>query len=206
MQEFDFIFAIAILIMSVVVHEVSHGYVAELFGDPTARLSGRLTLNPIKHLDPIGSLLVPALTQLLGGFIIGWAKPVPYNPHNFKQVRLGTGLTAAAGAIANLFLAALFGLLIRLAPTIGIASEQFLTLAGTIVFINLILAIFNLIPIPPLDGSKVLFSLLPNRFYYIEEALERYALILIVVVIFFAIGFIAPLASVLFSIFTGIPF
>lgn len=206
MQEFDFIFSIAILIMSVVVHEVSHGYVAELFGDPTARLQGRLTLNPVKHLDPVGSFLVPVATYLLGGFIIGWAKPVPYNPYNFKKVRLGTLLTAAAGALANLFIALLFGLLIRLAPALGIASEPFLALAGTIVFINLILAIFNLIPVPPLDGSKVLFSLLPSRFYHIEEMLERYALVLIIFVIFFASGFLAPLASFFFSLITGISF
>ena len=204
MQEFDFIFAIAILIMSVVVHEVSHGYVAELFGDPTARLSGRLTLNPARHLDPIGSFLVPIATYMLGGFIIGWAKPVPYNPYNFKRVRLGTALTAAAGALANLFIAVIFGLLIRFAPALGIVSEPFLALASTIVFINIILAVFNLIPVPPLDGSKVLFSFLPNRFYHIEEALERYALILIVLVVFFAAGFIAPLASFLFSLLTGV--
>lgn len=205
-MELNFIFSIAILIMSVVVHEVSHGYVAELFGDPTARLQGRLTLNPVKHLDPVGSLLVPTLTYLVGGFIIGWAKPVPYNPYNFKRVRLGTLSTAAAGVLANLFIALIFGLIIRIAPMLGIVSEAFLSLAGTIVFINLILAIFNLIPVPPLDGSKVLFSLLPSKFYHIEEMLERYALILIIFVIFFASGFLAPLASFLFSLITGISF
>ncbi len=192
--------------MSVVVHEVSHGYVAELFGDPTARLSGRLTLNPIKHLDPVGSLLVPTVMYMVGGFILGWAKPVPYNPYNFKQVRLGTMFTAAAGALSNLFLALIFGLLIRFAPALGIVSDPFIALASTIVFINLILAIFNLIPIPPLDGSKVLFSLLPYRFSHIEEMLERYWLVLIIFVIFFASGFIAPLAGFLFSFITGISF
>lgn len=204
MQEFDFIFAIAILIMSVVVHEVSHGYVAELFGDPTARLQGRLTLNPVKHLDPIGSFLVPIITSMLGGFIIGWAKPVPYNPYNFKRERLGTALTAAAGALSNIFIAVLFGLLIRFAPALGIVSEPFMALAGTIVFINLILAIFNLIPIPPLDGSKVLFSILPYRFRGILDMMERYAIILIIFVVIFFSGFIAPLAAFLFSLITGV--
>jgi len=115
-------------------------------------------------------------------------------------------LTAAAGALSNLFLALIFGLLVRFAPALGIVSDPFIALASTIVFINLILAIFNLIPIPPLDGSKVLFSLLPYRFSYIEEMLERYWLILIVLVIFFASGFIAPLAGSLFSLVTGISF
>lgn len=190
--------------MSVVVHEVSHGYVAELFGDPTARLQGRLTLNPVKHLDPIGSFLVPIITSMLGGFIIGWAKPVPYNPYNFKRERLGTALTAAAGALSNIFIAVLFGLLIRFAPALGIVSEPFMALAGTIVFINLILAIFNLIPIPPLDGSKVLFSILPYRFRGILDMMERYAIILIIFVVIFFSGFIAPLAAFLFSLITGV--
>lgn len=203
MQEFDLIFSIAVLIMSVVVHEVSHGYVAELFGDPTARLQGRLTLNPVKHLDPVGSFLVPIITSMLGGFIIGWAKPVPYNPYNFKRERLGTALTAAAGALSNIFIAVLFGLLMRFAPAFGIGSEPFMALAGTIVFINLILAIFNLIPIPPLDGSKVLFSILPYRFRGILDMMERYAIVLIIFVIIFFSGFIAPLATFLFSLITG---
>ena len=206
-MELNFIFSIAILIMSVVVHEVSHGYVAELFGDPTARLSGRLTLNPVKHLDPVGSLLVPLFLFIIKSpFLIGWAKPVLYNPYNFTHVRLGTALTAAAGVIANICIAVLFGLLIRFAPVLGIASGPFVALASTIVFINLILAVFNFIPVPPLDGSKVLFSLLPYRFSHIEEIMGRYWLVLIVLVIFFASGFIAPLAGFLFSLVTGISF
>ena len=127
------------------------------FGDPTARLAGRLTLNPTKHLDPVGSFLVPVATYLLGGFIIGWAKPVPYNPYNLHPQKLGTAVVAGAGIFANFIIAFVFGLLIRFAEPLGIASEAFFTIAGMIVFINLLLGIFNLVPIPPLDGSKLLF-------------------------------------------------
>ena len=164
MQAIDGIFYIVVLIMSVVVHEVAHGYTAYLLGDNTARNSGRLTLNPIKHLDPFGSVILPLLLVLMqAGFVIGWAKPVPYNPANLRDEKKGTFFVSIAGILANLILAIVFGILIRFAPLfIGVAFlGAFYKIASIIVLLNLVLALFNLIPIPPLDGSKVLFSFLP---------------------------------------------
>lgn len=200
----DFIFAIIVLIMSVVIHEVSHGYVAGLFGDPTARLAGRLTLNPIKHLDPVGSFIVPVASYFLGGFIFGWAKPVPYNPYNLSNQKWGTALVAAAGALSNLFIAIVFGLIIRFADPLGITSGAFINIAGIVVLLNIILAVFNLIPIPPLDGSKVLFALLPYNMRYIQEFLERYWLFFVFILIFFFWRFILPIVSFIFEFITGV--
>ena len=199
------IFFIAVLIMSVVIHEVSHGYVANIFGDPTARLSGRLTLNPIPHIDPIGSFLVPILLYFstAGSFVFGWAKPVPVNPYNLRGGRFGMGLVSAAGILANLFVAVVFGLLVRFSGALEL-SASFIEIASIITLINLVLAIFNLIPVPPLDGSKVLFSLLPMRLHYIEEALERYWMFLIIGVLFLAPSIIGPILGFLLRIIVGV--
>jgi Zn-dependent protease len=158
----DFVFIVAILIMSVVIHEVAHGYAALYLGDRTAQYAGRLTLNPIKHLDLIGSVIVPVLGYLAGGVIFGWAKPVPFNPYNLRSQRWGEAIVAAAGPLSNLSLAIIFGLLIRFA-TFG--SQAFYALAGYLVLVNIVLFVFNLMPIPPLDGSKILFSILPYRMH-----------------------------------------
>lgn len=206
MQEIDFIFTIAALVMSVVVHEVSHGYVADILGDPTARFSGRLTLNPLKHLDPIGSFLIPVLSYFSAGFLFGWAKPVPYNPYNLKNQRWGELMVAAAGPLSNFLIAIVFGLIIRFSSELGINSVAFLSLSASIVFLNIILGVFNLVPVPPLDGSKVLFSLLPMRLSYIQENLERYWPIALVVFVLFLWQFIAPVARFLFSFIVGAPF
>ena len=156
---FSFIFAIAILIMSIVAHEVSHGYVANMLGDPTARLAGRLTLNPLPHMDIVGSFIVPVFTFFLGGFIFGWAKPVPFNPYNMQNPQRDGALVAAAGPLANILIVAVFSVLIRLSPLFGL-PDSFIQLASLVVFLNILLAFFNLIPIPPLDGSKILFCAL----------------------------------------------
>ena len=203
MQEIDIIFAIAVLIMSVVIHEVSHGYAASAMGDPTAKYAGRLTLNPAKHLDFMGSFIVPLITSLLGGFIFGWAKPVPYNPYNLKNQKWGPAGVAAAGPAANFFVAAVFGLLIRYGSAYDILSPAFLQIATLIVFINIILGVFNLVPIPPLDGSKVLFAILPYRWSHIQEFLERYGFFILIVFILFFFHLVFPVVFGLFKLLTG---
>jgi Zn-dependent protease len=157
----DIIFGFIILIVSVILHEVAHGYMANYLGDPTARLQGRLTLNPLSHIDPVGTILLPAILIITGSPIrIGYAKPVPYNPYNLKG-KWGETLVAAAGPGTNLLLACIFAFLIRAG---GVAmTTPMLSAFETIVYINLLLALFNLIPIPPLDGSKVLSGLLGTR-------------------------------------------
>lgn len=202
-MQVDFIFQIAVLIMSVVVHEVSHGYTASMLGDPTARYEGRLTLNPIKHLDFIGSFLVPTLSYTLGGFIFGWAKPVPFNPYNLRPGRWSEATVAAAGPISNIILAIFFGLLLRFGVSEGWANPAFIQITALVVFINILLAIFNLMPIPPLDGSKILFALFPERIYRIRHTFEQYGLILVLIFIFFAWRIIAPLIFILFKLITG---
>jgi len=194
------IFQIAILVMSVVIHEVSHGFAAEMLGDPTARLQGRLTLNPLKHLDPIGSIIVPILTSL-SGFTFGWAKPVPYNPYNLRNQKWGELAVAAAGPAANLFLVLVFGLLIRFAAMP--LGESLVNIFAAIVIINLVLAIFNLLPVPPLDGSKILWAFLPYRFRQIRESMERYSFLFVIIVIFTLWRFLSPLIVWLFSLITG---
>lgn len=205
MMGIDLIFAVAVLIMSVVIHEVSHGHVANFLGDPTARYAGRLTLNPLKHLDPFGSVILPAITFLFGGFIFGWAKPVPYNPYNLKDQKWGPAYVASAGPASNLLVAAVFGGVIRASEWIFIPAG-FLQLAGSIVFINIILAVFNLVPIPPLDGSKVLFALLPYQWMHIQRFLEQWGIMLLLIFIFFFFQSILPVVFLLFRLFTGTGF
>src|SRR3989338_8315594 len=161
----DFIFSIAVLIMSIVIHEVSHGLAANALGDPTAKYEGRLTLNPLKHLDPFGSVILPLLLLLATGGqgpIFGWAKPVPINPYNFKDQKWGELKVAISGPAVNFLIAIIFGLIIRfLSAQAGLnfpGTAPFLQLLSIVVFYNFLWALFNLVPIPPLDGSWILFN------------------------------------------------
>jgi len=197
------ILSIVILILSVILHEVSHGYMADWLGDPTARLKGRLTLNPLKHIDPVGSIIVPLITSLFG-FTFGWAKPVPYNPYNLKNKRSGELLIALAGPVCNLFIALIFGLIIRFAAANTETVTPFIEITSYIVLINIILAVFNLIPLPPLDGSKILFSILPNQYGRFRRTLEMYAPVFILIVVFLLWGVISPIIPFVFKAFTGI--
>jgi len=152
---------IIILIFSVVLHEMAHGYAANWLGDPTARLAGRLTANPIPHLDPMMSVILPGLLVVTGSPILfGAAKPVPYNPYNFTNQKWGEAIVAVAGPAANVAIAIIFALLIRSAELLAL-SPTFVTLAFQVVILNIFLALFNLVPIPPLDGSKILPKFLP---------------------------------------------
>ncbi|HEX7724746.1 MAG TPA: site-2 protease family protein [Candidatus Paceibacterota bacterium] len=190
------IISIIILVVSIILHEVAHGYMADWLGDPTARLAGRLSLNPVKHIDPVGSILVPILTSF-AGFTFGWAKPVPYNPYNITHNRRrGELLIALAGPATNLLIALIFGTLIR----IGLPYEIF----GYIVIINIVLAIFNLIPLPPLDGSKILYFFLPTQYGRVRGELERFAPVFIFIVVVFVWKLVQPIVPGLFKLFTGL--
>ena len=209
-QAVDVIFFIAILIMSVVIHETSHGFMAEHLGDDTARRAGRLTLNPFKHLDLFGSVILPILLYFTTGFAFGWAKPVPYNPNNLRNRRWGTVAVASAGILANLGIALLFGLLIRLAPHFGLPPYNaflpipFYKIIIDIVIVNIALATFNLVPVPPLDGSKILFNILPTSFYHIFDFLERYSMIFLLFFILFFSNYLYPVLAFVFHLFTGL--
>ena len=202
---------ITALILSIVLHEVAHGYMANWLGDPTARLQGRLSANPLVHLDPVGSIVVPGLLFFSGvGILFGWAKPVPYNPYNFSDQRYGEAKVAAAGPAVNLILAFIFGMLIRLAPELGLPGS-FIDIASYIVYINILLAFFNLIPIPPLDGSKIITVLLPlglaEKYRNLSMQIERYGLLFTFLFIFVFINILwmpfSKLIFAVFEIFTG---
>jgi Zn-dependent protease len=202
----QFAFQIAILLMSVVIHEVAHGYAALLYGDHTAEYQGRLTLNPLKHLDPFGSVILPVMLYLSsgGGFVFGWAKPVPYNPYNLKSGRWPEAFVALAGPLSNILIALIFGTIIRLYGQESGLNTGFFFILALIVLINLTLAVFNLVPLPPLDGSKVLFAVFPESLYKMRGFFERYGMILTLVFIFFIWGYVAPIVGILFRILTGV--
>jgi len=201
------IFQIIILVFSVVIHEVAHGLVAERLGDPTARLLGRLTLNPLRHLDPFGSVLLPILLAMLpGGVVFGWAKPVPYNPLNLKRPERDGALIGAAGPASNLGVAILFAAAYRAISAWGGGSaEVLLALFSYVILINIVLAVFNIIPIPPLDGSKVLFAFIPVRNLKTRVLLEQYGFALLVLFIFFGFRYVAPMIFWLYTILVSFP-
>jgi Zn-dependent protease len=153
------VIAIVILIFSVILHEVAHGYAAYLLGDPTAKLQGRLTLNPLPHIDPVGSIIVPILAVMTFGMYFGWAKPVPYNPYNLKNQRWGRAIVGVAGVAVNLLIAVIFAFIARGAYAASMSGVA--EFALIVVITNLSLGIFNLIPFPPLDGYTVLEGVLP---------------------------------------------
>lgn len=175
-----------VLFFSVVLHEVSHGAAARALGDPTAQRSGRLTLNPLAHIDPWGTFILPALLLWLHApILLGWAKPVPFDPSYFKKRRVGTFIVAAAGPITNLLLASLMAGALR-----EIGTEGHLILRTVLVYgvsINLALALFNLLPIPPLDGSKLLAVLLPEPLERAYLGLGRWGMLILLPLIYFGI-------------------
>lgn len=192
--------------MSVVIHETSHGYAARYLGDQTAEYAGRLTLNPLKHLDPMGSFIIPFFSYMVGGFIIGWAKPVPYNPHNLRLGRWSEAIVAGAGPLSNIIIAIFFGLLLRFVTSGGGLSEAFVQITAVVILINVILAVFNMVPIPPLDGSKILFALFPDKFGEMRNFFERYGFMVLIFFIFFLWQFLTPIVSVIFRLITGMDF
>jgi len=199
MQSVEAIILVAVLIASVVVHEVAHAWQARREGDDTAERLGRITLNPLPHLDPIGSVILPLLLAWQGGIIFGWAKPVPVNPLNYRNYVAGDIRVSLAGIVSNLGLAViatlLSGIVLKTTGAVGIGGLLF-TACNTAIFINLLLAFFNLIPIPPLDGSHVVAHLLPAEMADSYRRLGRFGLLLVMAMIFLAPGaldfFLAP--------------
>lgn len=225
-MNFLFLITIFILILSVVIHEVSHGLAANYLGDPTAKYAGRLSINPVKHIDPVGSIIVPLFLFLTGGGIIfGWAKPVPINPYNFKDQKYGSAKVSFAGPLSNFIMAIFFGALYRFLPfgeTARTASgraffsflrgeginlgtiESILFVFLIIIYINLILCIFNLIPVPPLDGHHILFAFLPHSAENVKVFLSRYGIFILLFIIFFYLPLIFGIVRFLFGIITGV--
>lgn len=174
------------VLFAITLHEVAHGYVADRLGDSTSRMLGRLTLNPIKHIDPIGTLLVPAVMILLPiGFVFGWAKPIPVNTRNLKNVRKDMALVAIAGPLANLAMAIAWGafmLIVGLIPDQGIQKGVFeMALNG--VFFNVLLMVLNLLPLPPLDGGRVLAGIAPRNIANLLDKIEPYGFVIIIVIL-----------------------
>lgn len=185
------IFLIIILIISFMIRNIVYGYVANWLGDPTARLSGRITANPLNHIDPLGSIIIPGLLIFTGtGIILGWPKPVPYNKYNFTNQKWGEVLVGVSGSLANLALAVIFAFIIRFAPI----DASFIDLAVDVILLNLFLAFFNLIPIPPLDGSKILANLLPFSLSYkytqLIQKMEMNPFLSLLVILFIFMFFI----------------
>lgn len=182
---------IVILIFSIILHEMAHGYMADWLGDPTARLQGRLTLNPIPHIDPIGSLLLPGVMIAIGApFIFGWAKPVPFNVFNLKNRKWGPALVAVVGPITNFLIAAVFALILNI---FGAEFSAFLTqFFYSIIITNVALAVFNLVPIPPLDGHHILFALLPDSVQHIKHSIGRSSFIILILFVMFGWQIIQP--------------
>ena len=202
-----YLFLIIVLIFSVIIHEIAHGAVANYLGDPTAKLAGRLTLNPIKHLDPMGSIILPLILITIarlagGGIIFGWAKPVPINPLNFRDQKYGSAKVALAGPGANLTIALVFGLILRFLPIVSQVPGLGL-MFSFIVFINILLAVFNLLPIPPLDGSHILFTFLPASLEHVKIFLFRYGFFILLFVIFFLLQYLFPLIAGIYKLIVG---
>ncbi|MCR4305520.1 MAG: site-2 protease family protein [Candidatus Daviesbacteria bacterium] len=194
-----------ILLFSVIVHEVMHGWVAKKFGDTTAERAGRLTLNPIPHIDLVGTILLPFLSIYLGGILFGWAKPVPVNPLNFSNLRKGELMVSAAGIAANFGLAITAALIFRILDSLPQAFPPLL--GGALIFtvlINLVLGLFNLLPIPPLDGSKILLSQLPYKLAREYQKIESYGFLLLLILLFTGmLGFVFNIARLIAGILLG---
>ncbi len=197
------IFFFVIIVPSSIIHEYMHGFVANHFGDPTAKYAGRLTLNPMAHIDLWGTILMPLTLFMFSGgrFMFAYAKPVPVNPLFLRGGRVSGILVAAAGPLSNFATAAVISVIMRVMP-----ASAFTSVLGLIVYANILLGVFNLVPIPPLDGSKIIFPLLPPSFDGLKEGMERYGFVLLLTFIF-VVGFqwLLPIIFSIFRLFTGTP-
>ncbi|OGF18391.1 hypothetical protein A3I35_03475 [Candidatus Falkowbacteria bacterium RIFCSPLOWO2_02_FULL_45_15] len=195
------LFSIVILILSASIHEYMHAWMADRLGDSTARDLGRLTINPLAHLDWFGSIFLPLLLVLSGSpLVFGYAKPVPFNPYNLRDQKWGSAKVAAAGPLGNFILALSFGLVLRTVPALDL---QLATFISYIVIINLILMVFNLIPIPPLDGSKVIAAFLPFNWQLKYFRLEPYGMMLVIFFMLVGMNLVWFLVNLLFRLIAG---
>ena len=196
----DFIFYFLVIVPSAIIHEYAHGLAADMLGDPTARYAGRLTVNPIPHIDLWGTILMPITLSILTGgkFLFAYAKPVPYNPYNLKNQKWGPAMVAIAGPAAILLLAIAFAVFVRVLP-----PSNFTAILSVIVYANIMLTIFNLVPIPPLDGSKILYALLPDSASGIRNFLDKNGFIILLFFVFFLFELISPLIDGLFRLLVG---
>jgi Zn-dependent protease len=199
------------VIFAITVHEAAHGFVASKFGDQTAKMMGRLTLNPLKHIDWVGTVIVPLLLLIYGSVLFGWAKPVPISPRNFKHPRPQMAIVAAAGPISNLLMAILWaiigklGMIAMMHGTMAFRAVFLMGQAG--IYINVIIGVLNLIPLPPLDGGRIISNIIPPKTAYYYDKLEPFGFLILLIllvtgVLWFAIGpIVMGLTHALFSIF-----
>jgi Zn-dependent protease len=192
-----------ILIFSIILHEVAHGYVALLRGDPTARDAGRLTFNPLPHIDIFGSIILPIMGLLLSGWVIGWAKPVPINPYNFREPQKDMMLVGTAGPASNVGLAIVGAILFR----VGLGETFVGQFLAFLIFINLLLLVFNLVPIPPLDGSRILQHFLPIGAREAYMRIEPFGFFILLFLLWAGLfhRVLLPIVRALFSVLTGQP-
>ena len=195
----NILFLYIVIVLSAVFHEYAHAYMAFRLGDRTAFHAGRLTLNPFVHLDLFGTVILPLLLLFSSGAFIGWAKPVPYNPHALSDQKRGTLKVAIAGPLSNIAIAVVLAFIIRIGPGMGF-DELVIGLLGFVVYVNLFLALFNLIPIPPLDGSKILGDLFPQA----AMAFGRMGMFGLLIALFIGMFLLSPIVSFIFSVLTGI--
>ena len=193
------------VLLAITVHEVAHGWVAKKLGDPTAMMMGRLTLNPIKHIDPLGTVVVPIALLLMGGFIFGWAKPVPVTWENLRNPKRDMALVAIAGPLSNLLMAIMWALVLKLGVMLG-GENQWLAwpliyMGGAGIAINAILMLLNMLPVPPLDGGRVLAGLLPGPWAWKLSRIEPYGLVIMVILL--VTGILGTILSPLLGMFEG---
>jgi len=177
------VYAIPVL-FAITVHEAAHGYVARLFGDNTAYVAGRITLNPLKHIDPVGTIVVPLVMAILSPFVFGWAKPVPVSFGQLRKPKRDMIWVAAAGPGANLLMAIFWLLFAKVLVLLGVQERFFLMVAGAGIDVNLMLMAFNLLPVPPLDGGRILVGVLPRQLAWQVARIEPYGFVILLVLVF----------------------
>jgi len=202
----DIIFGLIVLVFSIIIHEVAHGAMAEKLGDKTARDMGRITLNPIKHIDFFGSIIVPLFLVIAkSSMLIGWAKPVPINPYVLRDRKYGQAKVALAGPLANIFVALIFAFILRVVPFGSSLFYQNLEMIlQEIVWINLLLAFFNLVPIPPLDGSHILFAFLPEKYNEVKDFLNQFGIFFLIGFIYFVFPYFGKYIMEIFQLLVGV--